>query len=106
MEKYLRSKGIHHAKSATYWPTSIAEVDPTIKHCWNWYVQFMPKINIGDRIFYSMLVDYRLTKHATTRVAPATILFNRHIQSCFKLLNKTKAYHIKRKQKETTPARK
>ena len=36
-----------------------------------------------------MLLDYRSTKHATTQVAPATLLFNRDIRNHFPLLNKT-----------------
>ena len=93
MENYLRSKGIHHAKSATYWPRSNGEVER--------YNQTLLK---SIRAFHAEGKDWRsYFKTATTQVAPAMLLFNRDIRNHFPLLNKTTNLSHQEKQKETTP---
>ena len=103
IENYLRSKGIHHAKSATYWSRSNGEVER--------YNQTLLKsiraIHFEGKdwrsYFNSMLLDYRSTEHATTQIAPAKLLFNRDIRNHFPLLNKTiqLSHREKAKRKDT-----
>ena len=89
MENYLFSKGIFHAKSATYWPRSIGEVERYNRTLLKWIRAIHTKGKDWRSYFNSMLLDYRSTKHTIAQVAPAILLFNRDIRNQFPLLNKT-----------------
>ena len=99
MENYIRSKGVHHAKSATYWPRSNGEVER-----YNWTLLKSIRVIHAEGkdwqlYFNSILLDYHLTKNATTQAAPAMLLFNRDIRNHFPLLNKTSNLSHEKKAK-------
>ena len=88
MKNYLHSKGIHHGKSVTYWPRSNEEVERYNRTLLKPIRAIHAKGKDWRSYFNSMLLNYRSTKHATTQVAPAMLLFNRDIRNHFPLLNK------------------
>ena len=77
MKNYLCSKGIHHAKLATYWPRSNGEV----KHYKERLLKSICAIHVDIKdwwsYFNSMLLNYCSNKHAATQAAPAMLLFIR-----------------------------
>ena len=89
MENSLRCKGIHHAKSAIYWPGCNGEVEGYNKTLLKLIRAIHSEGKYWRSYFNSMLLDYRSTKHATTQVVPDILLFNRDIRNHFPLLNKT-----------------
>ena len=89
MENYLHSQGIHQVKSATYWPRSNGEVERYNRTLLKSIRAIHAEGKDWRSYFNSMLLDYRSTKHATTQVAPAILLFNRDIGNHFPLLSKT-----------------
>ena len=90
MEIYLCSKGIHHAKSATYWPRSNGEVERYSQTMLHSIRVFHAKGKDWQSYFNSMFLDYCSTKHVTKKAASAMLLFNTDIRNHFPLLNKTK----------------
>ena len=101
MENYLRSKGIHYAKSTIYWPRSNGEVERYNRTLLKSIRAIHAEGKDWRSYFNSMLLDYRLTKHATTQVATAMLLFNKRHSKSFSTF-KQSCKVIKRKQKETT----
>ena len=103
IENYFHWKGIHHAKSATYWPRSNGEIERYNRTL----LKSIRPIHVEGKdwwsYFNSMLLDYRSAKHATTQAARVIILFNRDIRNHFPLLNKTTnlSYQEKAKRNDT-----
>ena len=94
-ENYLRSKEIHRAKSATFWPRSNGEVECYNRTSLKSILAIHAKRKDWRSYFHSVLLDYHSTKHVTTQIAQSMILFG------------LQTYHIKIKKKtsknDTTP---
>ena len=86
-ENYLRSKGIHRAKSATFWPRSNGEVERYNRTSLKSILAIHAKRKDWRSYFNSMLLDYHSTKHVTTQIAQSMLLF------------RLQTYHVKIKQK-------
>ena len=83
MEDFLRQHGIKHSYSMPFFPRQNGEVERfnrSLKKC----VKTTVAENKNWRTeLQTFLLHYRATKHATTNVSPAELLFNRSIKTKF-----------------------
>ena len=81
MESFFKQNGIKHSYSMPFFPRQNGEVERfnrSLKKC----VQTAVAENKNWRIeLQTFLLHYRATKHATTNVSPAELLFNRSIKT-------------------------
>ncbi|KAL0193255.1 hypothetical protein M9458_011551 [Cirrhinus mrigala] len=85
MATFLLANGVQHIKSSPYHPATNGLAErfvQTMKHAL--------KASIGQGTFHqrlhNFLLCYRSTPHATTKVSPAYLLFNRELRTNFELL--------------------
>ncbi len=85
MATFLLANGVQHIKSSPYHPATNGLAErfvQTMKHAL--------KASIGQGTFHqrlhNFLLCYRSTPHATTKVSPAYLLFNRELRTSFELL--------------------
>ncbi|XP_039520330.1 uncharacterized protein K02A2.6-like [Pimephales promelas] len=84
MGTFLQANGVQHITSSPYHPATNGLAErfvQTLKHAL--------KASLGQGTFqrlHSFLLCYRSTPHATTKVSPASLLFNRELRTSLELL--------------------
>ena len=96
--QFMRANGVKHIRSAPYYPASNGAAErlvQTIKQA----VKSGHRSGIPlERMLASFLLHYRTTPHATTGVAPSSLMFGRIIRTRLDLLMPEVTERVHRKQ--------
>lgn len=84
-ERFLAANGVQHIRSAPYHPSTNGQAERIVQS-----LKHALKASQGEGTLHqrlnSFLLSYRTTPHATTKVAPATLLFKKQLHTGFDLL--------------------
>lgn len=77
-EEFLKSHGIQHSLTATYYPATNGAAENAVKTIKNALksAEFSNNMSNIDQILCRFLTDYRNSEHCTTKVSPASAVLN------------------------------